>query len=534
MTKNKIYDRKRASYPTSTFQIDLFQIFLGNKKRDQLLSHIGIIHFHNEMLQEINHFFGNSNNCKDCGKVFTNQTLRKKHLVSNHSKYVEEIKKLVDQAFEAKKNQGIVRDNPETQSIYHTSTVTNGSLHKCSFQDCDRKWEAKDNKLSIKLHLISHFNNEFSSHYNTHFKAGKCFKCPNSSASFKNTHIQNKHLFMKHQILVKEVEAKLKQIYNPVFEREKAKSPEKNILAEQNDLIEETVRDHQENFEDEEDLKSKGIEQVDTNTNSVTSIEADNEGMNSDNSLQVQSEDVNEDKNSFGMDEVAKLSTQDIDDVDSLLADSDDEDDVQKILLEQNGSDSDDDDDDDDDCISKRNKNLDAEGDDDCNMTRKNAKEIGQYTEMQKDTAEVRDNEESLDNHPPPNVENDKNYEEKEDNDNKQIGGVDDVNDINEDNDNNIDNDDDIEDDEDNDHLVEGEDIQNQLLMDQDISDDDDDSEDEDSRGEGDQDDFSLTRDRGEEMDTDTDKDNENDHDELQQNLLEDQDISDDDMSDDE
>ena len=102
---------------------------------------------------------------------------------------------------------------------------------------------------------------------------------------------------MKHQILVKEVEAKLKLIYNPVFEREKAKSPEKNI-AEQNDLIEETVRDHQENFEDEEDLKSKGIEQVDTNTNSVTSIEADNEGMNSDNSLQVQSEDVNEDKNS--------------------------------------------------------------------------------------------------------------------------------------------------------------------------------------------------------------------------------------------
>jgi len=456
------------------------------------------------MLEEIVQYFGDSNNCKGCGKAITNQSLRKKHLVSNHSKYVEEIKKLVDQAFESRKIPGLLKNNTEAESkSSQINTAVNGLL-KCSFSDCDKKWESKDNKLNMKLHLISHFNKEFSIHYKTFFKAGKCQKCDKSSSTYNNTHMQNKHLYMRHQILIDEVEAKLKLIYKPTHEQAEEELPEKDVVKEieHNDDLQKQVEDNLKNHEVNE---PKG--DVEAKINEKTLIEENDDVISGDNSTQHE--------NSERKEEGDKFNSQDDDDndVDSLLADSDDEADdadFHKMVLDQNNSDSDDDD---NDSISERNGHLNNEVGDDYNMLDQDNLELEQHnTEM--DTEEEKGNEDIPANVQPPINANGVNNHDIDDNDNDQEVGRIDNNDT--------------------DQLVEGEDIQNQLLMDQDISDDEDDddfSEDEDT-------DNRSREKEGENnfiRNMDTEKDQENDDDLLQQNLLDDQDISDDDdMSDDE
>merc|ERR1712098_764514 len=133
--------------------------------------------------------------------------------------------------------------------------------------------------------------------------------------------------------------------------------------------------------------------------------------------------------------------------------------DFHKMVLDQNNSDSDDD----NDSISERNGHLNNEVGDDYNMLDPDNLELEQHnTEM--DTEEEKGNEDIPANVQPPMNANGVNNHDIDDNDNDQEVGRIDNNDT--------------------DQLVEGEDIQNQLLMDQDISDDEDDddfSEDEDT-----------------------------------------------------
>ena len=62
--------------------------FVGttSKLRDQLKCHLGMIHFHVEIMEEIKHFFGNSAKCKNCYKTYASKSSKKKHLVFHHSK----------------------------------------------------------------------------------------------------------------------------------------------------------------------------------------------------------------------------------------------------------------------------------------------------------------------------------------------------------------------------------------------------------------------------------------------------------------
>merc|ERR1712098_776681 len=126
--------------------------------------------------------------------------------------------------------------------------------------------------------------------------------------------------------------------------------------------------------------------------------------------------------------------------------------DFHKMVLDQNNSDSDDD----NDSISERNGHLNNEVGDDYNMLDQDNFELTQHkTEM--DTEEEKGTEDIPANVQPPINANGVNNHDIDDNDNDQEVGR-------------IDNNDTYQ-------LFEGEDIQNQLLMDQDISDDEDDDD---------------------------------------------------------
>jgi len=363
----------------------------------------------------------------------------------------------------------LVPVNSEADS--QTKPMLSVAVHKCSFEGCAKKWETKAKNFYIKLHLLSHFGKEFSLHRKAYFKYGKCLKCPDGSASFKNTLMQNKHLHWNHQILSEEVEEKLKLIY--IHPQEHLGTADKEVTTENEntDFLNKPIEDHK---KANEDTEPKAVEKTEIDAKTENKEVADK--VFNDNSQPDRSNVANiEDENRSGNNKFNNVVTPVDDDVDSLLADSGDEEDFQDILMEQNLSDSDDDEEDNDDDIEEDNddnihKSIQNKENEDNDMVN---------SEKAKDDADIPVN--------------------------------------------------------DNDQLVEGEDIQNQLLMDQDISDDDDDDDEQDLSDNEDDDgihNFIEGKDKGEDMDTDKEKDNDDNL--LQQHLLDDQDISDDEISDEE
>ena len=69
-----------------------------SKLKDKLKCHIGNIHFSQEMQKEISVFFNNDHECKECGKSYHQEHMKRKHLTFNHSYLVEQI---MDQVFQS-------------------------------------------------------------------------------------------------------------------------------------------------------------------------------------------------------------------------------------------------------------------------------------------------------------------------------------------------------------------------------------------------------------------------------------------------
>jgi len=74
--------------------------FVGSlsKLKDKLKCHIGNIHFCQEMEKEISVFFNKDHKCKECGKTYHQDHMKRKHLTFNHSYLVEEI---MDQVYQS-------------------------------------------------------------------------------------------------------------------------------------------------------------------------------------------------------------------------------------------------------------------------------------------------------------------------------------------------------------------------------------------------------------------------------------------------
>ena len=235
------------------------RLFTGAKVKDSLKCHIGRMHFNQEIQDLVDReYFVDSNKCKYCGKLFSNQSTKRKHLVFNHTKYVQEIMNLVNKAVERSKD---MTDRPSSSPLKQTANQKIGvNVRKtsdssqaplksplkpqdliktvtCSFHNCGVKWKKEISKEIVRNHLISHFYERMNKIHKNYFKDTFCIKCKINSPKKWN----NRHLYEKHDLFKEEVEKLFKEMFpieeatpsSPVVKQEKfteMPSDEKEVL----------------------------------------------------------------------------------------------------------------------------------------------------------------------------------------------------------------------------------------------------------------------------------------------------------------
>ena len=327
--------------------------FSGTKVKDLLKCHVGLIHFHNEVVSEIQTYFNNSNNCRDCGKVYTTQSSRKKHLVFNHSKYVQQVMTVVNQSFEGP----AVSESHQEEAEF--PTIKKLFEFSCSFNNCVKHWESKDNSVSslyyIKSHLLTHFSGKFSLYQKEYFKNKMCTKCNSVNTLYANLYLQNKHLFEKHNILSEEIQETFEGIVKP--QRHSHSIPSQD----QKDSGKESAATdfEQQQVHRMETAKAEDLIDVSRKTNNPNSDSGESETGKLNRSGAAA--EVNDQEAQVDVDSVdSLLYSDDEDDGKSNMEEEsgspdqehdEDTEDIQKMLLEDN---SDSDSDDDDDSIDQR------------------------------------------------------------------------------------------------------------------------------------------------------------------------------------
>ena len=71
------------------------KIFHGSKRTDEYKIHLGIIHLTAEMKIEVDKYFLGKSKCSACEKVYESSSLKKRHLIYNHSHLHETITSLI-------------------------------------------------------------------------------------------------------------------------------------------------------------------------------------------------------------------------------------------------------------------------------------------------------------------------------------------------------------------------------------------------------------------------------------------------------
>ena len=69
--------------------------FHGTRVKEKYKCHLGLMHFSAEMKMEIEKYFQADHKCSECGKIYVNSHLKRRHLAYNHSYLVDTIKSLI-------------------------------------------------------------------------------------------------------------------------------------------------------------------------------------------------------------------------------------------------------------------------------------------------------------------------------------------------------------------------------------------------------------------------------------------------------
>ena len=80
----------------------------GSRLKDNLKCHIGLVHFGPELLSEVQKFYV-GNKCKECGHNGKDSSMKKKHLLFNHTEYVAKVLKLIDEVIQSKKDGKVLK-----------------------------------------------------------------------------------------------------------------------------------------------------------------------------------------------------------------------------------------------------------------------------------------------------------------------------------------------------------------------------------------------------------------------------------------
>jgi len=175
--------------------------------KDKLKCHIGMLHYHNEMLSQYDEFYGNSNTCLKCGKNFDNlsnsykENARKKHLVFNHSKYAREILKIVVEHLGVASDMNFKLRDTAAQDIEEEDVKKEKEKSNFSYfcLECEHGWISSQNsKKLIRKHVLYHLKDDFQHHVAQNFISNTCLVCGKSIQTNQDKRL---HLYEKHGVL---------------------------------------------------------------------------------------------------------------------------------------------------------------------------------------------------------------------------------------------------------------------------------------------------------------------------------------------
>ena len=121
--------------------------------KDGLRNHIGNRHYGKELAEEARRYFiGNSNKCTECGKTATQP---KKHILFNHTKYVDEVLMIVNEIVEKVRNPM----EAEVEAAEEDSTSSAPDIRCSFFLECGQAWEdimaLPDLQETVSKHLLA-------------------------------------------------------------------------------------------------------------------------------------------------------------------------------------------------------------------------------------------------------------------------------------------------------------------------------------------------------------------------------------------
>ena len=119
------------------------------KLKDNLRCHIGMIHYGQELLAEVDKFY-KAGKCKECGRDGKDNAQKKKHMLFHHTEYVAEVLSVVDKAIKSRKEERIeVEESKDT-------TVADGDLNgtKRKREESHFEEDIKSLKLDPQLKVV--------------------------------------------------------------------------------------------------------------------------------------------------------------------------------------------------------------------------------------------------------------------------------------------------------------------------------------------------------------------------------------------
>ena len=230
--------------------------------KDKLKCHIGMLHYHNEIVSQYEEFYGNSNTCLKCGKNFDNlsnsykENARKKHLVFNHSKYAREILKIVVEHLGVARDKNyklrdVAAQDTEDEEIKNEKEKTNFS-HFCT--SCNHGWVSSQNaKKLIRKHVLYHLRDDFQHHVGQNFISNTCLVCGKSIQTNQDKRL---HLYEKHGVLTGKINVEVEGIL-----KNRKASPKSEKISNDDKFFQfETKVKHQEKENKESGLQKASVD----------------------------------------------------------------------------------------------------------------------------------------------------------------------------------------------------------------------------------------------------------------------------------
>ena len=121
------------------------------KLKDNLRCHIGMIHYGQQLLDEVEKFY-KADKCKECGHAGKHNAQKKKHMLFHHTEYVAEVLSVVDKAIKSGKEGRMKDEKSEDAKVADDGDL---NVSKRKREEDNSGEESKSLKLDPQLKVVN-------------------------------------------------------------------------------------------------------------------------------------------------------------------------------------------------------------------------------------------------------------------------------------------------------------------------------------------------------------------------------------------